>query len=157
MLHPVQLEGFEGQTIQVQSPGFLSGTKLLVNGQPATQAKQRGQMLLRRNDGREVIATWKSQGLGFDMPSLIVDGKPVEIVPPLMLTQWFWAALPLFLVFVGGALGGITGFIAFAINARVFRTDMNILLKFLVTGLISALAVIIYFIGATLFLAAMGR
>jgi hypothetical protein len=157
MNHPIKLPGFESQTIEVQPAGFLSGPQLLVNGQPAPKGPQRGQLLLRRNDGREVIATWKPQALGFDLPQLVVDGQNIQIVEPLKITEWIWGGLPVFLIFIGGFLGALAGVIAFTINIRVFRSDMNILLKFLLTGVISALAVVVYFIAATLFLTALGR
>ena len=58
MRYPLHLDGFEGQTLEVQPPGILSGPKLLVNGQPAPA--KRGQMALRRNDGRDAVLGGRS-------------------------------------------------------------------------------------------------
>jgi hypothetical protein len=58
MNFPLQVEGFEGQTIVVQTPGLISGASLLVNGQPAQKGKKRGELALRRSDGREVTVNW---------------------------------------------------------------------------------------------------
>ena len=51
MKYPVNLQGFEGQTIEVQTQGLLSGARQFVNGKPASKGTKRGEMLLRRNDG----------------------------------------------------------------------------------------------------------
>lgn len=43
MRYPVKLEGFEGQTIEIQPGGFLSGPKLLVNRQSEQKGKKSAQ------------------------------------------------------------------------------------------------------------------
>lgn len=154
MNYPVNLLGFEGQTIEVQSAGFFAGPKLLVNGKPAAKGKKRGEMVLQRNDGREVIATWKPQMLGFDMSQLVVDGQAIQLAEPLKWYQLLWSGLPLLLIFGGGALGGATGAIAMFINTGIFRSNMNGLVKFLITGGISILAGVVYFVVASLLFSA---
>lgn len=151
MKTPVVLEGFEGQTIEVQSPGFFSGPKLLVNGRPAAKGPKRNQMLVKRNDGTDVIASWKSQV--FDTPQLVVDGKTIQVVRPLKWYEWIVSALPILLVFIGGALGAIIGLIAFGINTQIIRTYSSGPLKYFLVILISGLAVIAYMILAVILLA----
>ena len=150
MSYPAAIEGFEGQKIEV-NVSFWTGPKLLVNGAPAPKGSKRGEMLLQRNDGRQVVAGWKPQVLGFDIPQLVVDGNVVELVKPLQWYQWVWGGLPLLLVFTGGALGAAAGIVAFSINARLFRANLNELLKYLATGAVSVAAVIVYFIAALIF------
>jgi hypothetical protein len=56
---------------------------------------------------------------------------------------------------MGGLLGGLFGGFALAINLSVFRTQQNTLLKYLITGVISVAALILYLVAAvalTLFL-----
>lgn len=143
----VNLEGFEGQNIEVKN-SFWTGPKLFVNGNPAPRGSKRGEMALQRNDGRQTVAIWKPQILGLDVPQLIVDGKAVNLVEPLKWYQWLWSALPIVLVFIGGMLGAICGLVAFYLNGKVFRSQMNSVLKYVVTGLVSVVAVVIYFIAA---------
>ena len=149
MGYKANVEGFEGQDLEV-NVSFWTGPKLLVNGQPAPKSTKRGEMLLERNDGRQVVAIWKQQMMGFDVPQLVVDGKPVKLVEPLQWYQWLWGGWPVVLVFVGGALGAIAGVLAFTINARLFRTEMNPVLKYVVTAVVSGGAVLAYFIVALL-------
>lgn len=150
MSYTTTIEGFEGQNIEV-TVSFWSGPKLLINGVPAQKGSKRGELLLQRNDGRQVTATWKPQILGFDVPQLVVDGKTINLVQPLPWYQWIWGGLPILLVFMGGALGAVAGLVAFSVNARLFRSDLNDLMKYLATGAVSAAAVIIYFVVAVAF------
>lgn len=157
MNYPVTLEGFEGQTIEVQSAGFVTSAKLLIGGQPAAKGPKRGEMLVRRNDGKEVIAVWKPQVLGLDVPQLVVDGKVVNVAEPLKWYIWVWSALPILLVFTGGAIGALAGIIGFSVNTSLFRSSLPGLAKFALSAVVSVVTVIAYFVLATLFLTVIGR
>ena len=85
MNYTTNIEGFEDQNI-VANVGFWTGTRLLVNGAAAPKGNKRGEMVLQRNDGRQVTATWKPQFLGLDVPQLSVDGQPIVLVKPL---KWY--------------------------------------------------------------------
>lgn len=149
MAYTTNIEGFEGQNIEL-NVSFWTGPKLLVNGVPAQKGARRGEMLLQRNDGRQVTATWKPQFLGLDVSQLIIDGKTVSIVEPLQWYQWVWGGWPVILLFIGGALGALAGFISFAINAKIFRTEMSPVMKYVATGAVAVVAVIAYFIAAVI-------
>lgn len=135
MKYTVNLQGFEGQTIEVQSQGMLSGAKLLVNGKPASKGTKRGEMLLQRNDGREVIA--KFQPAFLDVPKLELDGQTIQVVEPLKWYEWAWNGIPLLIVFLGGMIPFLIGFAAFSINATLFRSQSNTLAKYGLTALVS--------------------
>lgn len=149
MKYKANIEGFEGQNIEV-STSFWAGPKLLVNGERAPKGEKRNEMLLQRNDARQVVATWKPQLLGFDVPQLLLDGKTVSLVEPLKWYQWAWGGVPLLLVFAGGLLGAFVGLVAFSINARVFRSGLHEVLKYVVSGLYTFAAVIAYLFFATI-------
>lgn len=156
MTKQIQLKGFEGQQIEIKPAGLFSGAKVLVNGEPAEKGPKRGQMLLRKNDGTEVIATWEPTMLGFDLPKLVVDGEVIEIAKPIKWYEMVWSALPILLVFMGGLFGAVVGFIGFTINAKVFRSELNTIIKFLLTAGISVASGIGYFVLAMLFYAVIG-
>jgi hypothetical protein len=151
--YPVQAEGFEGQTIEISSSSFFSGPKLLINGEPASKGPKRNQMILRRNDGKEVIAFWKPRALGFDVPQLSIDGKDISIVKPLEWFELVWCGISIVLIFFGGLIGGVVGALSFSMNTKIFRSQTGAVMKYLTTGGVSVLAVIIYFIIASLFMA----
>jgi hypothetical protein len=146
MNYELKLQGFEGQRIEVRSPGIFSGYKLLVNDEKVPKGPKRGQLLLRRNDGIEIIASLKPKILGLDVPQLLIDGKTYNLVEPLLWYELMWSGLPIFLVFTGGALGGALGALAFSVNARVFRAPLNPIVKFATTTGVSFLAVMVFLI-----------
>ena len=144
MQHYVHAEGFEGRQLIVESSGFFSGPRLMLDGQPASKGPKRGQLLLRRNDGVDVIA--QLRGVFVDpIPQVTVDGKTIKIAEPLPWYIWLWSGLPIVLLFIGGALGGGLGAAAMMINGRVFRTDMHGALKFALTGAISLVTTLVFF------------
>jgi len=150
MSYTTNIEGFEGQKIEL-NVSFWTGPKLLVDGAPAQKGSKRGEMVLQRNDGRQVTAMWKPQVLGLDVPQLIIEGKTVNFVEPLKWYQWIWGGWPVILVFIGGALGAIAGMLGFAVNAKIFRAEMSPVLKYVVTGAVAVVSVIAYLIAATIF------
>ena len=149
MIYKVNIDGFEGQVIEIKTSFFVS-PKLLVNGQPAPKGSKRGEMLLKSNDGAEVVAKWKPQLIGFDVPQLVVNDKVISVVEPIKWYQAVWSGLSLILVFIGGALGAILGLIGFTVNIRIFRTEMNGALKYLVSAIVSVLAYVLYLELATI-------
>jgi hypothetical protein len=91
--------------------------------------------------------------------------SPVAAVPPLVTSAatraplkapapkpgltWYehvWTALPLGLVAVGGCIGGGIGGAAWAVNRQVFPRLQQPVLRYVVTGLISAAAVVIWLV-----------
>ncbi len=139
------IDGFEGQDIQAKV-GFWTGPKLLVNGAPAPRADDRTGMLLRRNDGRQVTATWKLQALGFEVPHLVVDGKEIILADPLRWYQWIFCALPLVLVFFGSILAAAFGVIGFSINLNIFRSDTSKPIKYVLSLLVLISTLVVYLV-----------
>lgn len=156
MQYPVQIEGFEDQMIEVKAPGLVAGPKLLVNGQPAAKGPKRNQFVLRRLDGSEAVAQWKPRLLGLDVPQLLVDGKTVEVAPSLQWYEWLWAALPLLLIFGGGAVGGFFGAMAFYTNIKLFRSSLGSVAKYAAAGAVLIAAGILYAVVATLLAVSIG-
>lgn len=154
MNYPVQIEGCEGQVLQVQPSAFGRDPKLFVNGRPAPSGPGRRQMLLHRNDGKTMLATWKPRFLGLDVPQLVVDGRLINVIDPLKWYEWMWSGLPILLIFYGGMLGAIFGFFGFAMNMKIFRSDLNGLTKYFLTGCLSVIVVAVY-LGMALFILAL--
>lgn len=97
MIYPVMIDGFEGQKIEMKVGGF-KGPRLLINGEVVPKGKKR-KMILRKNDGREVVATFKHNFLGLGIPNLIVDGEKIQIAEPLKwyAQVWCYMSSPLIL------------------------------------------------------------
>lgn len=135
-MQQVQVSGFEGQRIEVEvSTGFKS-SRLFLNGQPAPAAPKRGQFLLRRDDGREVTAQFKA-GFPDPIPTLLIDDQTIRLAEPLTWYEMVWIAVPLLLIFIGGAIGGGLGGVATTINAQIMRSGQNTVLKYILCALLS--------------------
>jgi len=138
MQYPVKIEGFEGHTLAVTSDELISNPILLIDGQPAPKGEKRGEFLVYRNNGSKGIVQLTSASMGLDpVPHLFIDGKVIQIMPPLDRFEWVWSGIPMILFFVGGLLGTLCGILAFAFNVRVFRTQRSSVQKLLLTALIS--------------------
>ena len=142
MRYQIILKGFEGRTIEVQPPGLLSGAQLLLDGEPAPRGANRGEMLLRRNDGKDVVVKFK--GFFLDVPNLVVDGEVIQVVQPLKWYQWVWICLPLLIMIRGGIISPFIAFMAIALNLSLFRKGESSLVKFGLTGLVSVSALALF-------------
>ena len=143
MSYPITLEGFEDQTVEVVAPGLLSSPKLLLNGQPAPKGPGYSQMTLSRSDGNSVIATWKPQMMGFDVPQLVVAGKTIRVVKPLAWYEWGWCLVTVLVLCGYGWLGAVLAVVVFFFDLKLFRTGLHPALKYLAVAGLSG-----FFVGA---------
>lgn len=128
--YPVNIPGFESDSIELESSGFFSPARLYINGKLADAGKKRNELILRKRNGANTSVF--IQSAFFDtVPLLLVNGKKVQVVPPLAWYQYIYSGLPLFLIFVGGVVGAVLGMVAFIINIRIMRGKFNIPMKYL--------------------------
>lgn len=151
MNYPLTVAGFEGRALMLQTSSFFAGPKLLLDGFPAPKGPKRGQFALLRNDGSQAIAELNRSNFLDPVPKVMIDGITLAVVQPLKWYQWVWAGIPILLLFIGGALGGLTGAIATGINSRIFRSALHPFAKYALSGLISVAAALIYLILVILF------
>jgi hypothetical protein len=83
-------------------------------------------------------------------PRVIAAPKPASSKPKLAWYEHVWTALPLCLVLFGGAIGGAIGGATWVVNRAVFQKVGQPVLRYLLTGLISAAAVVAWLILASL-------
>jgi len=145
MGYKVNAEGFEGQDIEIVV-SFWTGTKLLVNGEKAGKGLKRGQLLLKRNDGKEVIAMLKQKMLGLDVPQIEIDGKIIDLSKPLTWQQWLFAGSPVVVLFLGGALGAAIAIVGIYLNVKIFRSELSDVLKYILSIVVTASLIVGYLI-----------
>jgi hypothetical protein len=145
-MYRIEPEGFEQQTIEVKPLGIISGYKLLVNGVPAPRGPRRGEMSLSKDDGSEVIAGWRPRAMGLDFPNIAIGDQVIEVVEPLKWYEWLWSALPIPLLLTAGVFGALTGYIGFSVSTRIFRSEYQTIMKFLLSAVVSVIAIIGYFV-----------
>ncbi len=159
MKYAITVEGFSKRKLTVEPPGFLTPARLFVDDKPAPKGHRPGQLIVRRDDGKEVVATFKPRLLGLDWPTLEVDGKTAQGLEPLPYYQLLWCAIPLTLIFIGGSLnlgfgflGAVVGLAGMWFNAYIFRTEMHKVLKYTLTAGVAFAATLIYvFLAMSLF------
>ena len=145
MRYKLELEGFEGQDLEVVPPGFFSSAKLLVNGELAPRHGLTGTMVLIRNDTTAVEAKWMPAALGLDTPLLSVDGHIIAFAEPLKWYSWAWACWVLaVLTIVGNVLGMLVGLIAVLFNVQILHSSLPLWARYLVVGAIAIIALLIY-------------
>lgn len=134
---------FEGKNISVRTAGFFRGPSLLLDGKRLSRTK--GVYHIRNNQGQQSQVTVKYNYLD-PVPVLVIDDEEMILARPLQWYEYLWLGLPALLIFIGGALGGLCGGIAFYLNVKVFRSDLHIAAKYVLTGIVSFVAVILFFI-----------
>lgn len=143
MRYKATIEGFEGQNVEVDM-NFWTAPKLYVNGSLAPKGPARGQSLIKRNDGKEIVVTLKPQLIGLDVPRLDVGGKSIELVQPLAWHEWLFAGSPVMLFLMGGAVGVGLAFIGVFINLRIFRSEFAPALKYLFSAGVTIFFIVAY-------------
>lgn len=142
MQFPLEVEGFEGQRLVVKS-GIWTGPKLFVGGQPAPREGK--DYVVHDNVGRRLEARLSPRLLGLDpVPKVVIAGHEVTVAPPLAWYAVAWMGLPVILMFIGGAVGGLCAGIGVYLNARIFRSRQHIVVKYVLTGLVSAAMVVVF-------------
>ncbi len=154
----VSLPGFEPGSVVVESNAWSGSPRLLQDGQPVARDPRTGEYVLRRPNGKTVVARLRQRAGGLDpLPTLEVDGQDVHIGRPLAIYEWVWVGLPLLLIVVGGGIGAAVGVVAAWLNAGIFRSDRTTATKFALTGVVSLAAVGVYFLAAMLVGALFGQ
>jgi hypothetical protein len=107
MRYQVKLGGLADRKVEVESSLFR-GARVLVDGQPAPKGPKRAQFLVSGTDGRDSVLELKTK-LPDPVPQVVWGGQTIKLEEPLKWYQWLWSGVPLLLLFVGGALGGASG------------------------------------------------
>jgi hypothetical protein len=102
------------------------------------------------DSGSEVLVKIK-YNLVDPIPNLSIDDQPVKLAEPLRWYEYGWSGLPILLMFVGGALGGLVGGYATVLNGRIFRSDRSLPAKYGLAGAITVSGALIFFVLAVAF------
>jgi hypothetical protein len=143
--HEVKIPQVAGR-ITVTDPGVFSGSKLLVDGRPAPKAGW-GHYWLTRPDGSRVKVRL-AHGFTSSIPAVVVGTLRYDVGPKLPAVLVAFALVPLGLIFVGGAIGGLCGGVAWGVNNQIARTSWPTVLKIPVMLGVAAAAFGVYLIVA---------
>lgn len=132
---------FIRQRLVVRSAGFFKGPMVLVDGVETKLVKRKGEI---ENDEGKLVAI-ELKGTFLDpIPVIVLDGQTIRLAKPLEWYEYAWMCLPILLMFMGGALGGFIGGFAAMSSSRIFRSERSTVVKYVVTGLVSVAAFLVY-------------
>ncbi len=144
---PFALPEAEGINLALRPGGVWGGAKIVSCGQ--VLPKKKGKFIVTLPDGREVPIGLKF-GLDIFTPSVEVNNQIIDVAPKLPAYQAIWSGLPLAMIAFGGALGGGLGAMAAVLNLKIFRWNLSLPLKFVLTLLVSLASVLIWLCGVVL-------
>ena len=101
---PLEHPALTGKRVAVRPGAFFRGSRLVVNGNPVKG--RRGRHVLRNDRGEEIHMRFRGQWLD-PVPVVEVGADRVHLVRPLRWYEYLWSSLPMCLIAVGGALGGL--------------------------------------------------
>ena len=139
---------FQSQRLSVEPASGFVGPKILLNGVAVTRSK--GRYPVMSDSGAEVLVKMK-YNLVDPIPTLMIDDQPVKLAEPLQWYEYGWGGLPLLLMFIGGALGGLVGGYATVANGRIFRSDRSTAAKYGLSGVLTVSAIVVFFVLAVAF------
>jgi hypothetical protein len=136
---------------------WLGQMVLSVRGQPAARATEKGRpFLVRRANGTQAKVHVK--GAPFDyVPKVTVDGQPLLLDRELSMAEHVAGGIPLALVAVGGAIGGLAGALGTMANYRILRADAPRPTKTIGILLVTGASYLVYSVVATMVKGWFGR
>lgn len=144
---------FQRKNLKVRTAGFLKGPALVLDNVEIKKAK--GQYLLENDAGSQVIAKLKINFVD-PIPCIDLGGEIIRLARPLTWHEYAWVALPVILMFSGGALGGIIGVLGAMFNARVIRSQLSTAARYGITAAGTLTCFAVFFMAAMALQTVMG-
>lgn len=137
----VPAQNFRQRKLSVQIAGLV-GSRLLQDGVPLRSVA--GVYTLK--DDKDETVRIKLRTSFFDcVPTVMIDGEPVTIAPPLPWYEQIICWLPMALVFQGYALGAMVGWVAANINMRLLRSAMPRWARYVSVAVVIVAAPLLFF------------
>lgn len=148
---PISVDGVAGP-VEVTTNAFWGRPVVTVAGQPAPYIGKR-QYSLPGADGSAVRVTLRS-GFADPYPTVEVNGRQYRTGPQVPVGLRVLTLLPILMVGIGGALGGLIGALAVVANLSAARTQNSSAVKALIMIGVAVIAVLVYFVIASAVLTA---
>ncbi|MBU6260415.1 MAG: hypothetical protein KGO01_18535 [Burkholderiales bacterium] len=137
--HPL----FQRQRLSLTPGTVFRGAKLFLNGAPAKRSM--GKYLVKNDAGEDTPIRIVSNFVD-PVPAIKIGTDTVRLLPALKWYEYAWIGIPVLLLFIGGALGAGLGVAAAYSNSRVFRSDRGSAAKYLLTGVTTLGALLLFVI-----------
>ena len=148
MKHTFTLPEFPGSVFEIETSIWTGKSNLWMDEVPVEQSSEKGKpFLIRKADGGYVQA-FPKPAFPELFPDLEINGTKHKIVEKLKWYQYALAALPLLLVFAGGAIGGGVGMLGTIFGLQAFRQQGTELANYIKVIAIVVASYILYFSAA---------
>lgn len=143
---PIDYPGFQGR-LALRPAGFWTAAAIVCDG--AVAPRKGRTFTIMDSAGQPVLVQLK--GLFFDpIPQVQIGGQTITLARPFAWYEYLLMALPLVLIPLGGALGGLCGAVAVYVNAQVLRMQQPLALRLGLAFLVVLGAVAVWLILALL-------
>lgn len=143
MKYTVSNELTNNKELEFERSVWTGRTALKLNGRPFTKI---GKNLFNISIDEEKSLDVFVKGNEITGLELQMKGKTVTLLRKLNIFEIILTFIPIYLVFIGGAIGGACCGLAIATNALLVRKVNNIFVKILLTLGIAALATVIWYV-----------
>ncbi len=156
MQYKIKLDALNGEEIEIIT-GFWSGKKqVFFRGMPLVRAKEKNKpFLLDWNGGQKKIY------LRMLYPDMIrkikIDDQEISVDNGFSTAEYVVACLPLLLISFGGALGGLIGGVASALNMKLLRVIRPVFLRVVASLAVTIMALILFLFCAGAFRAGLNK
>jgi hypothetical protein len=147
-------KSFKKQLLTIRPATVFAGPRVFLNGELVKRVK--GTYSVQNDAGGEVKLKLQT-GLVDPIPAVLIDGEKVLVARPFEWYEYIWVGIPILLMFVGGALGGGIGAAATYVNGRLIRSNRSGISRYVLTGLVSVSAAVVFVVAATIFQVIVGR
>lgn len=149
MKYQFTLANYPASTFELDSSVWTGKSFLYMDGKLLRQSTEKGKPFLIPSNAGIVKAFPKPSFPDF-APTIVIDGTKHLIVEKLAWYQFALGALPILLLFLGGAIGGALGLVATIFNFQIFRSDTNISTKYAKVIVINIAAYVVFLVLANL-------
>jgi hypothetical protein len=139
---PIRIDGIAGPIVVTRN-AFLGRTAVTVDGVPAPKTGKRLYALPARAGG--VVEAYVPRTFVDPYPTLEIDGVPHRTGPTVPVVLRVLTGLPIVLVAVGGALGGLLAALGIVANLAVARTRLPPVVKALVMVGVGVVAYVVWY------------
>lgn len=133
----MKIPGLAGPVV-VESPFFANRYTITAGGSPATRIGRNLYAVPAAAGG--TVETTVSGGFFDAYPTLTVNGVKHRTGPPVPMVLRVLAVVPILLLAVGGALGGLLGALGWMVNMAILRLKLSVGVKALLVVAILAAA-----------------
>jgi hypothetical protein len=132
------LPEYQNIHIELQLTFWTNKPNVIVNGNPVPHVPGNSRsFIITMPNGTQ--AKMDVKGFTFDyQPRILINGKLLTVMRKLQWYEWLPAVLPVALIFVGGAIGGLCAFVGVSLNFKMLRSNKDWFTKIVAVAGITA-------------------